>query len=430
MADLRLLADKAIDLIKAASCDGSVSISSSKADEFNIESGEFTLYRTLFDQSTSVTVFKDSKKGFYNTNKITEDDVTTAVQSAVTAAESSQADPANVLAPFQGEFNVQQGALECDQDKLFARTKELKETIEKDFPLIKIMAIIVSHKTINVVQKNTNGTANYEKKGYYAITLELSGHEGDKTTGLVYSGIRTDKLDTPFIDRADFRQIINTAIKQLDAKPIEEKFTGTMVCTPGVLGQFLYSIVGMAAGSSILDKTSIYLDKLDKKIADDRITISFSVDDPRLVVPPILTGDGYKAETGDFIKDGVLKTFAIDDYISRKTGFPRAKNDCTGMIVKPGEKSFDELIKDIDKGILVGSFSGGQPGANGEFSGIAKSSFLIENGKVTQALSETMINGNFADMINNLHGISSDVIEDGSSVLPYMAFDGIVVSGK
>ena len=61
---------------------------------------------------------------------------------------------------------------------------------------------------------------------------------------------------------------------------------------------------------------------------------------------------------------------------------------------------------------------------------MAKNSFLIENGKIGPALSETMIAGNMADMLNRLRDISSEQVADGMMALPYMAFDGITISGK
>ena len=100
------------------------------------------------------------------------------------------------------------------------------------------------------------------------------------------------------------------------------------------------------------------------------------------------------------------------------------------MIVCPGEQSVEDIIASIDKGILVGRFSGGQPSTNGDFSGVAKNSFLIENGKITDAVSETMISGNLADMLKNVVAISRETVADGYSVLPYGAFGGITVSGK
>ena len=54
----------------------------------------------------------------------------------------------------------------------------------------------------------------------------------------------------------------------------------------------------------------------------------------------------------------------------------------------------------------------------------------IENGKITCALSETMISGNLGDLLKNVVAISAEVVCDGTSVLPYAAFGGVTVSGK
>ena len=41
-----------------------------------------------------------------------------------------------------------------------------------------------------------------------------------------------------------------------------------------------------------------------------------------------------------------------------------------------------------------------------------------------------MISGCVPDMLNNIRAISSDVLKDGASVIPYIAFDGVTISGK
>ncbi len=117
-------------------------------------------------------------------------------------------------------------------------------------------------------------------------------------------------------------------------------------------------------------------------------------------------------------------------YTSNKTGHEHAPNSSYEIVIEGGDTALSDMIAGIKKGILVGRFSGGAPSTNGDFSGVAKNSFLIEDGKITGAVSETMINGNLADMLNNLVAVSEETVADGSSVLPYMAFGGFTISGK
>ena len=104
--------------------------------------------------------------------------------------------------------------------------------------------------------------------------------------------------------------------------------------------------------------------------------------------------------------------------------------DSTGVADTVPTDTLEELIASVDRGLILGGFSGGQPGTNGEFSGVAKNSFLIENGKVKCAVTETMVNGNLGEAFRNIRGITAEVLCDGGSVVPYIAVDGIVISGK
>jgi PmbA protein len=61
---------------------------------------------------------------------------------------------------------------------------------------------------------------------------------------------------------------------------------------------------------------------------------------------------------------------------------------------------------------------------------VAKNSFLIEKGKIKGAVTETMVNGNLGEVVKNIRAISKELTCSGDSVMPYIAVDGIIVSGK
>ena len=116
--------------------------------------------------------------------------------------------------------------------------------------------------------------------------------------------------------------------------------------------------------------------------------------------------------------------------MARKKGMKRAGNKSFNFYIKPGETALSDIISGIEKGVLVGRFSGGAPSSNGDFSGVAKNSFLIENGKKTKALREVMINGNLSKIFANIANISKETYNDGSVLVPWASFDGIMISGK
>ena len=291
--------------------------------------------------------------------------------------------------------------------------------------------MIVAHKEIIRVQSNSYGVLFSTHQGQYEVMLMFSGHEGDKASSFFGSGVVTDSLDRPFMALGSIEKDLADVEKQIETTSVSGKFEGTMVLMPGCVGELFYSLLYNFAGEGgLLTGTSPWKDKLGKKVADERITLSLAPLDERIVCGSRITGEGFRAENFDIIKDGRLNAFLLGLYASNKLKLPRGKNDSMNAIIAPGDRSIDEIIASIDKGILVGRFSGGAPASNGDFSGVAKNSFLIEKGKIGPALSETMIAGNLGDMLNRLRAISTEQVADGMSVLPYMAFDGITISGK
>lgn len=432
MQDIKLVANKTnLALQEAGAQKAQITVTEKEKHEFNVDGGEFSLFRTLFDHSLSVTAYKDSKKGSAFINQFDDDAIRSAVQECIKSAESGIADDAYDIAPRQEGEVFRDGAYEPDVDLFFDRTRELMANIKERHPKILMEQMIVSHDKIHTVYQNTNGTEFEVYEGAYSVSLMFSAHEGDTTTSFFGSGIYTDKLDRPFIELGSLEKDLADTEAQLATVPVEGKFEGVIVLTPGSLGGFLGSAISnFVSDNVILEKTSIWLDKLEKQVTDSRITISLCPKDPRIVCGERCTQDGFKSEDYDLIKDGVLKSFMLSLYVSNKSGFAPAKNSSFSVIIEGGDAPYEDIIKDIKKGLIVGRFSGGQPGINGDFSGVAKNSFLIEDGQIKGAVSETMINGNLAELFNNLVAISKETVADGTSVLPYMAFDKVVISGK
>jgi len=432
MDKLYTLTETIIEKLKAQGADMAYcTAESGETREFNVDGGEFSLFRTLFDNSLTITAFVGGKKGSVGLNSFDDDKVDEAVKNCIAAAQSSEPDPAWALADECGEKYFKKGAIEPDLNGLFDRSAELVETIKRDYPLIVIEQMIVTHETSHAVYRNTSGAVYTTDAGYYNFDLMFSAHEGEQGSSFFSSGVICANLDKPAIELGSIRRDLEDVQKQIYTKATEGKFSGTMVLSPGCLAEFMGSIVGkFASDTTILEGTSIWKDSIGEQVADSRITVSFAPSAEGIVCGQSYTSEGFIAEDFDFIKNGRLESFLTSLYIANKTGVERAKNSGSSMVIEAGDKSLSEIIAGIDRGILVGRFSGGDPAQNGDFSGVAKNSFLIENGKITCAASETMISGNLAQMLKDLVDISKERVADGYSLLPWAAFNNITVSGK
>jgi PmbA protein len=432
MHDLKMIADKSLAALKNNGADkAQCSVRFTETHEFNVDGGKFSLFRTLFDNSLTLTAVKDDKKGSVGINRLDDESIAAAAVNCLAIADSGAADPAWAFAEKSENGTFTEGSPEADLDLLFDRTEELMNDIKAQFPLILMEQMIVTHKKRHTVFKNSFGVEYEVLSGNYEIELMFSAHEGEKSSSFFGSGVYTDRLDTPFMELGTIREDLANVSKQLETKPLEGKFTGVAVLPPSSLGTFIGSALSnFTADGTLLDGTSPWKDSLGKVVADSAITISAAPLDERIVCGERFTGEGFRSENYDIIKDGVLESFMLSGYVANKTGLPRAKNSSYAIVMKPGDTAYADIIAGIERGILVGRFSGGEPGTSGDFSGVAKNSFLIENGKITCALSETMISGNLGDLLKNVVAISSEVVCDGATVLPYVAFGGVTVSGK
>lgn len=432
MEDIKAVSQKVKEAIQREGIEkASFTVLEKETQEFNAENGDFTLFRTLFDNNLLITVYNQQKKGSITTNHFDDVSIDAAVKGALSSAESAIADKAYDIAPKQENQEFHRGVYEPDLDKLFARTQEFLQDLKVRHPKIQMMLMIVSHEKCHKIYTNTNGTEFETFSGAYGMMFEFSANDGDKTTGILDAYVQTADLEKPFMELDSVEDQLRIAEEQLNLIKLDGKFAGQVILTPGCLGQFLYSICSnFVSDYSILNKTSIWLDKIGKAVADPRITISMNPSDTRLVSEDCYTFDGFLAEDYDVIQDGVLKSFMTSLYVSNKTGVARAKNSSFGCIMKNGDTPYEAMVKQMKKGLIIGGFSGGEPSSNGDFSGVAKNSFYVEDGVIKGAVSETMINGNLADMLNHVVAISKETVCNGASVLPYLAVDGIVVSSK
>ena len=142
------------------------------------------------------------------------------------------------------------------------------------------------------------------------------------------------------------------------------------------------------------------------------------------------TDDGFRSEDYTIIENGVLKSYMTSLYAANKCKVERAKNSGFDLVIEGGDVALADMIKGIKRGLIVGAVSCGMPSGNGELSGVAKNSFYVEDGQIKGAVTETMINFNLADMMQNVTVLSKEVLCDGTMVVPYIEVSHVLISGK
>jgi PmbA protein len=168
---------------------------------------------------------------------------------------------------------------------------------------------------------------------------------------------------------------------------------------------------------------------LDKKIASEKLTV---IDDPFIekgMGSRLFDGEGLATKKRFIIEKGILKTYFVDNYYGRKLGWEPTVGGPSNVVLEYGQKSFEELLKGIKKGILINGFIGGNSNSTtGDFSfGLVGK--YIENGEIVKPINEMNISGNAKEIWNQLVELGNDPYPYSSWRVPSMLFDEIQFSG-
>jgi PmbA protein len=421
-----------IEALKKAGADKSQCVlSKSKKYELNAEAGEISLLRTTFNTNIRLMAIKDKRRGYVSLNGEDKSAIEEAAKNAVKFSEASPQDEAYDISEIQPTETFDNGMVEPDLDRIYNRLNNFIMEAKKRYPKVNMRTSTIDFTRTDSYLLNSNGIDFLSSQGIYEVVAMFSSQDGKKTSSFNYSVFSSKDLEKEIIDSSSFDTLLKQSSQQTEAKALEGKFTGDIIVTPDCLGDFMGFISDAAIrDGSLIAGTSIYKDKLNKTIASDKFTLHSAPVSPEIADGYFITPDGYKAENLTIIDKGVLKTFILSLYGAKKTGLDRVSNSGSCYMVDPGEKSFADIVKSIKKGLLVARFSGGRPNDNGDFSGIAKNSYYIEDGKIQYPVSETMIAGNIPQMFLSIKDISKERVDYGSGILPWISFGGITVSGK
>jgi PmbA protein len=426
------IAAYALDAMKKAGADkASCHASQGRKDEFNVEANKFTLLRTLFNDSLSLKVLKDGRKGTITINKLDRDAVDKAVADCVALATQGTPDEAEDIAPLVENKDFDQRCGGMDKSALYNRAKEFIAQVGDEFPKIMLEGMTAEFNSGQTTYANSNGVCFTRDTESYNMGSMFSASDGEKASSFNGYGALLTNLNTPFIDLDMHRTMLEESVRSLDTRVLEGKFVGKMIVTPSCADMLWNTLIGcFLSDFAMIQGTSRWKDALGTQVTDAKLNLRTVPLDPRVVCGERFTGDGFESQNLDLIKDGVLNSFLLSLYGANKTGKPRAANTSWNLEVATGDKSLEEMLKGVDRGILINRFSGGSPGPSGDVSGVAKNSFLIENGAVTDALIETMVSFNLVDVLQNIPAISKEVAINGYGIMPWMLLDGVTISGK
>lgn len=408
-----------------------VNLTSTSKEELNIHSGEVSLLRSLEEYNLEIAALIDQKKDTIKINKIDDASIQEAIEEVIENAKNSEADPANDIPAEKVQKHFEEQKTGLDVEKMHQSMKDFLGEVYHNYENLIIEEAVLEHLDTSRYYENSSGVSLSSSDDLYNFMIMFFAKKGKKTSSFNHTVQTTKNLEKNLLELGSLKYLLKESIEQLDPKSIKDnKFSGEVIVTPDCLNEVIAFLLAHLANQYLISGVSKFKNKIDQKVLDEKFTLKTEPDSHELAVKEYFGKDGFIQKNDYIFQNGVLKNYLLDYYGALKTGYERGPSTGANLVIEPGKESFQELIKSIDRGIVLSRFSGGMPAPNGDFSGIAKNSYYIEAGEIKYPIKETMISGNLFAMFENIRGISQERINNGQSLIPYIKFEDVVISSK
>ncbi len=252
------------------------------------------------------------------------------------------------------------------------------------------------------------------------------------------------------------KEAVHQASVNLAAKPAPAG-TMTVVLGAGWPGILLHEAIGHGLEGDFNRKgSSAFSGRIGQRVAARGVTV---VDDgtiPDRRGSLAIDDEGTPTQRTVLIEDGILRGYLQDTLNARLMGVAPTGNGrresfahlpiprMTNTYMLGGDKSPEEIIASVRKGLYAANFGGGQVDiTSGKFVFSAAEAYLIENGRITTPVKGATLIGNGPDVLTRVSMIGNDMKLDpgvgtcgkeGQSVpvgvgQPTLRVDGLTVGG-
>ncbi len=408
----------------------------------SVERGEVKKAESIVEKGIGVRVAIGKKVGFSYSTGFEEIDVVS--KRAIQNAKASPPDQNFRSFPEPTEANRVKGLFdekiaELSVEDASELIKEMVESAKVDKRVYSISGAFFSTAgTIAVL--NSLGTERAEDLTQTYIYAYIAAKDGDDmSSGYEFNQSRhLSDIDPAWVGE----EAAKLAISSLGAIRIETGYYDVVI-DPLAMPSFIGFVVSSAANAENVQYGRSFLaGKLKKKIAREEISIFDDGAVPRAYASVSFDGEGVSTKRTPVILNGFLKSYIHNSYTAGKAGVKSTGNASRSYDSLPsisshnvileadGLKAKKEELLDIRKGILFKDTADKPNLANGEFSGLMSSAFLIEKGEITKSLKETGFGINLLDFLVKIELIGDDYRQVGSTISPSCKVIGMRAAGK
>jgi TldD protein len=414
------------------------------------------------DLGAGIRVLKGDATGFAYCEDLTEQALLAAAGTAAAVADSTPVATVSPLAARMVEtrYAIEPAWSQVVIDKKLPLVKRVDELARKRDKRILKVTVYQADESSRILVANSEGALVEDDQpmgALHAIIVAMA--DGKVETGYKSIALRQGlSYFTPQVIERLAHTVVDDTIALFGAVPAP---VGELpvVLAPGSSGILLHEAIGHGMEADFNRKgTSIYANRVGKRIAPDLVTIVDDGTQPNLRGSINVDDEAQDSQRTVLVDKGILRSY-MHDRISAKhyklkssTGSGRRQSfrfppvprmRATFMLDGPHEP--DEIIAATKKGIYAEHFSNGQVNIGaGDFTFYLKKGRLIEDGKLTSVIKDANLIGSGPKVLEQVDMVANDLKiddqawtcgKDGQGVpvsqgLPTVRASGISIGGR
>jgi len=402
----------------------------------SFENGELKNIETSIASNIALTLIKDGKIGFaYTTNLIDREQF---VKNALTSLKGG----------VDGSYGISNSG---DPVKLNSYDKSIENIGTSQL-------VDEAKRTIDYLKTKTDGQVNLEQ-GMVKEEIRILN-----SNGVDYSQKNSSYFLYPMVLYPGSYSSVMRAFASKSLKNIDQNILDLLlnlynssikqVCPPGgqmkvlFLPEAFYTIawrmISALSSENAYYNISPIKDKIGSKIFSSMITAYDNPIDDTMPGSRSFDDEGTVTSKVMLIENGVLQSFYFDRKTAKKMGTKSTGNgycreisrlpkpDVRNFTIEAGALTLEQMIKSIDKGVIVPSVLGAHSGniPNGDFSVGLSPGIYVENGEIVGHVNDSMVAGNIYDVLNKVIAIENEKHLASMGCFPAVLFDNINVVMK
>lgn len=421
--------------------------------EVTIRNSEILAQNKVDDSGVGFRVtIADNKTGFACTNTPTEKAISKAAEKALAIARVGSGSP-NFALPkasrpraVKGLFDPRLADMAVDEAiDIAERTIRAAEEFDKR---------VIAKDGRVLLQSGWRGITNtldvdLETQETKALMyLGGAGKQNSEVTSSCYEFIFTRKAD---LDPENVGESVGKKVVTMFKPQPLKGFQGAVIFAPEAVSyQLVDVLIDALKGETVMAGRSAWTEKLGQIVASENLTIIDNATLENGFSSRSFDDEGYSSQTTVLIEKGKLESFlhnatSADTLETENTGNAsryaggfnmvrsiigsgyRTKPEIypSNLIIKPGNKKKEELISEMEKGVLVESMAGFPQPGSGLISAQLSNAFFIHNGEIQFPIQGGMVSGIAYDWLQQISQVSEDTKQFQNSVMPTIRIEDV-----